>query len=79
MSAAIIPAPPARSAFADRELHSGNGYVMLAVGFALIALACWLAFTGFDVSGRSLGRVWTALASIILAIVVLKGARRASA
>src|SRR5258708_23415071 len=73
MSAAIIPAPPARSAFADRELHSGNGYVMLAVGFALIALACWLAFTGFDVSGRCLGRVWTALASIILAIVVLKG------
>jgi regulator of protease activity HflC (stomatin/prohibitin superfamily) len=73
MSATIIPAPPARSAFADRELHSGNGFVMLAIGFVLIALACWLAFTGFDVSGRSLGRVWTALASIILAIVVLKG------
>lgn len=73
MSAAIIPAPPVRSAFVDAELHSGNGYVMLAIGFALIALACWLAFAGFDVSGRSLSRIWMAAATIILAIVVLKG------
>jgi regulator of protease activity HflC (stomatin/prohibitin superfamily) len=73
MSATIIPAPPARSAFVDTELRSGNGYVMLAIGFALIAFACWLAFTGPDVSGRSLGRIWIAAATIILAIVVLKG------
>jgi regulator of protease activity HflC (stomatin/prohibitin superfamily) len=73
MSATIIPAPPPRSAFVDKELRSGNGYVMLAIGFALIALACWIAFTGFDVGGRSLGRIWMAAATIILAIVILKG------
>jgi regulator of protease activity HflC (stomatin/prohibitin superfamily) len=73
MSATIIPAPPVRSAFVDTELHSGNGYMMLAIGFALIALACWLAIAGFDASGRSPGRIWMAAATIILAIVVLKG------
>ena len=73
MPATIIPAPPARSAIVDTQLHSGNGYVMLAIGFALIALACWLAFAGFDVGGRSLGRIWMAAATIVLAIVVLRG------
>ena len=38
MSATIISAPPARSApsvrsaFADKELYAGNGYVMLIIG-----------------------------------------------
>jgi regulator of protease activity HflC (stomatin/prohibitin superfamily) len=73
MSATIIPAPPIRRAFVDKELHSGNGYVMLAIGLALIAVACWLAYIGFDVSGHPLGRVWIALAAIVFAIAILKG------
>ncbi len=72
MSATIISAPPARSAFVDRELHAGNGYVMLGIGLGLIAVSCWLAYTGFVV-GHSLVRAWIALPAIIVAIAVLKG------
>jgi hypothetical protein len=50
----------------DKELHAGNGYVMLAIGLALIAVSCWLAYTGFDVSGHSPVRTWIALAAIIV-------------
>jgi len=73
MSATIISAPPVRSALVDKELQSANGYVMLAIGSALIAVSCWLAYTGFDVSGHSLVRAWIALPAIILAITILKG------
>jgi regulator of protease activity HflC (stomatin/prohibitin superfamily) len=72
MSATMISAPPARSAFVDRELHAGNGYVMLGIGLALIAVSCWLAYTGFVVN-PSLVRAWIALPAIIFAIAVLKG------
>ena len=72
MSATIISAPQAHSAFVDRELHAGNGYVMLGIGLALIVVSCWLAYTGFVV-GRSLVPAWAALAAIIFAIAVLKG------
>ena len=72
MSATIISAPPAHSAFVDTELHAGNGYVMLGIGLALIAVSCWLAYTGFVV-GHSLVRAWIALPAIIFAIAVLKG------
>ena len=72
MSATIISTPPARSAFVDRELHAGNGYVMLGIGLALIAVSCWLADTGFVV-GHSLVRAWIALPAIICAIAVPKG------
>ena len=58
MSATIISAPPARSEFLDRELHAGNGYVMLAIGFALIAFACWLAFTGLRQLGAVEALLW---------------------
>ncbi len=73
MSATITPAPPARSAFVDRELHSGNGYLMLAIGLALLAVAGWLVFGGFDGRALALPRVWIAVAAIVLAIIVLKG------
>jgi regulator of protease activity HflC (stomatin/prohibitin superfamily) len=72
MSATIISAPPARTAFVDRELRAGNGYVMLGIGLALIAVSCWLAYTGFVV-GNSLVRAWIALPAIIFTIAVLKG------
>src|ERR1700730_3873551 len=72
MSATIISAPPARSAFVGRELHAGNGYVLWGSGLALIAVSGWLAYTGFVV-GHSLVRAWIALPAIIFAIAVLKG------
>lgn len=77
MSATINSAPPVRSAFADKKLHAVNGYVMIAIGLALIAVSCWLAYAGFDASGDSLVRDWIALSPIIIAIAfavaVLKG------
>jgi regulator of protease activity HflC (stomatin/prohibitin superfamily) len=75
MSATIISAPPTRSAFVDKELHAGSGYVMLTIGLALIAVSCWLAYTGFEVGGRPPVQAWTwiALAAIIFAIAILKG------
>ena len=75
MSATIISAPPVRGAFADKELDAVNGYVMLAIGSASIAICCWLAYIGFDPNNGSLVRAWIALSPIIIAIAiaVLKG------
>src|SRR5882757_6049525 len=77
MSATINLAPPARSAFADRELHAINGYAMFAIGVVLIAVAGWLNSIGFDSIGDSLVRAWLALLPVIIAavfaITVLKG------
>src|ERR1700675_1292584 len=73
MSATIIAAPPARSAFTDKELHAVNGYVMLAVGLASIAVCCWLVYRGFDPSDGSLVRAWIALSPVALAIVIAIG------
>src|SRR6516162_9236651 len=72
MSATIVSAPPARRAFVDRKLHAGNGYVMLGIALALLAVSCWLAYTGVVV-GPSLVPAWMALPAIIFAIAVLKG------
>jgi regulator of protease activity HflC (stomatin/prohibitin superfamily) len=73
MSATIVSAPPARNVFVDQELHASNGYVMLGIGLALIAVCCWLAYTAIVV-GRSLVPAWIALPAIIIfAIAVLKG------
>ena len=72
MSATIISALPARTAFVDRKLSAGNGYVMLGIGLALIAVSCWLAYTGF-VAGQSLVGAWIAPPAIIFAIAILKG------
>ncbi len=71
MSGSIIPAPPARSAFVDKQLRAGNGYVMLAIGLALIAISCWLAYAGLSGSGPLLA--WISLPLIVFAIAVLKG------
>ena len=79
MSATIISAPPprsapsVRSAFADKELYAGNGYVMLGIGLVLIAVSGWLAYTGF-VAGQSLVRAWITLPAIIFAIAMLSSA-----
>ena len=70
MSATIISVPPDRSAFVDRELHAGNGYVMLAIGLASIAVSGWLAY---GLSGDSFVRGLIALLALIFAIAILKG------
>ena len=71
MSATIISAPPVRGALADRELDAVNGYVMLAIGLASIAICCWLAYIGFDPRNGSLVRAWIGLSPIIIAIVIV--------
>jgi regulator of protease activity HflC (stomatin/prohibitin superfamily) len=73
MSVMMISAPPVRSAFADKELHAVNGYVMLAIGIAAIGASCWLAYLGFDPSNGSLARAWIALSPIIIAIAFAIG------
>ena len=73
MSATIISAPSARGAFADKELDAVNGYVMLAIGLASIAICCWLAYIGFDPRNGSLVRAWIGLSPIIIAIVIATG------
>jgi regulator of protease activity HflC (stomatin/prohibitin superfamily) len=73
MSATIMSGPLVRGAFADRELHAVNGYVMLAIGLALIVVAGWLSYIGFDPNNGSLVRAWIALLPIILAVVFAVG------
>src|SRR5262249_38357659 len=72
MSATIISALPARTAFVDRKLPAGNGYVMLGIGLALIAVSYWLAYSGFF-AGRSLVGTWIAPPAVIFALAILKG------
>src|SRR5215472_7994295 len=71
MSPTLMSAPRARSALVDKKLHVGNGYVMLAIGLASIAVSCWLAYTGL--SGHSFVQGLIALLALIFAIAVLKG------
>lgn len=71
MSATLISAPRARSALVDMKLHVGNGYVMLAIGLALIAVACCFAYIGL--SGHVFVQGLIALLAIIVAIAILKG------
>jgi regulator of protease activity HflC (stomatin/prohibitin superfamily) len=73
LSATIISAPPVRGAFADKELHAVNGYVMLAIGLGSIAICCWLAYIGFDPNNGSLVRAWIALSPIFIAIAIAIG------
>jgi len=73
MSPTINSVPPVRSVFADKELGVGNGYVMLAIGLALIAVSCWLVYAALDVRGHPSVRAWAALPVILLAVAVFKG------
>jgi regulator of protease activity HflC (stomatin/prohibitin superfamily) len=70
----IISAPPDRSAFADKQLHVVNGYVMLAIGVAATAILCSLSWILFDPHEVSLLPVWRALSpAIIAAPLVIAG------
>lgn len=74
MSAAMISPTPARNAFADRQLHVVDGYLMLAIGVVSTAFLCCLSYIWFDPHEVSLVRVWTALApAIVAAPVVIVG------
>jgi regulator of protease activity HflC (stomatin/prohibitin superfamily) len=72
MTASIMSVPPSRGTFGDKELHTGSGYLMLAIGLALIAVSCWLAYAGF-VSGQFFVRGLIALLAVIFAVAILKG------
>ena len=65
------------SAFAEKELLAVNGYAMLAIGLASIAISCRLSYIRFDPHDGSLVRAWIALSPIIIAVLlaigVLKG------
>jgi regulator of protease activity HflC (stomatin/prohibitin superfamily) len=71
MSATLVSAPHARSALVDKKLPVGNGYVMLAIGLALIAVACWFAYSA--VRGHVFVQGLIASLAIICAVVILKG------
>jgi regulator of protease activity HflC (stomatin/prohibitin superfamily) len=73
LSATINSAPPVRGAFADKELHAVNGYVMLASGLASIAICCWFTYNRFDPSDGSLVRAWFALSPMIIAAIIAAG------
>src|SRR5262245_12163105 len=62
-----------RSAVADRELKSGNGYAMLIVGFALAALSGWLAWSVFAHDGFALYRFGLGIVGLIVATLLLTG------
>jgi regulator of protease activity HflC (stomatin/prohibitin superfamily) len=70
LSATIISAPPVRGAFADKELHAVNGFVMLAIGMASIAIGIWLVCIAFDPNDGSLVRAWIALSPMIVAAII---------
>jgi regulator of protease activity HflC (stomatin/prohibitin superfamily) len=74
MSTAPVLASPRRSTVVDRDLKAVNGYVMLAIGLALIALFAWLISTGFDRDGYAISRFWLCLLAIpIIAAATAKG------
>ena len=74
MSTAPMLASPRGSTVVDRDLKAVNGYVMLAIGLALIALLAWLISTGFDKDGYAISRFWLCLLAIlIIAAATAKG------
>jgi regulator of protease activity HflC (stomatin/prohibitin superfamily) len=73
LSATIISAPPVRGAFADKELDAVNGYVMLAIGLASIAICCWFTYIGLDPGNGSLVRAWIGLSPVFIAIAIAIG------
>ena len=66
---------PPRSTFVDRELRAISGYLMIAIGLALIAVCGWLLTSmGFDKDGYALPAAWVALpAIVVIAVAVAKG------
>jgi regulator of protease activity HflC (stomatin/prohibitin superfamily) len=65
--------PTRRSAVADRELNSRNGYLMLTVCLAFIVLSGWFASTAFASSDVGLYRIGLGAIGIIVALTLLAG------
>jgi regulator of protease activity HflC (stomatin/prohibitin superfamily) len=72
MSTTSEPTSP-RGAFADTELQTVNGYVMVAIGLVLIAVCAWLTYLGFDQDGHAHREAWFALPAIAIAAGVAMG------
>lgn len=67
MSAAMTSSAPARNAFADKQLHVVDGYLMLAIGLVSVAFLCCLSYFWFDPQEASLIPVWRSLAPVVIA------------
>jgi regulator of protease activity HflC (stomatin/prohibitin superfamily) len=65
--------PTRRSAVADRELNSRNGYLMLTACLAFILLSGWFASTAFASSDVGLYRMGLGAIGIIVALTLLAG------
>ena len=68
MSTAPVLAPTRRGTVVDSDIKAVNGYAMLAIGLALIALFAWLMSTGFDTSRYAPPRVWLSLLAILIIV-----------
>lgn len=73
MSTTSASGPPRRSMFVDRELRAANGYLMIAIGLAVIAVCAWLVYLSYDKDGNAHGAAGFALPAIIVAVAVAKG------
>ena len=73
MSNTSASGPPRRNMFVDRELRAANGYLMIAIGLAVIAVCAWLVYLSYDKDGYAHGAAWFALPAIIVAVAVAKG------
>lgn len=74
MSTASASDPLRGRTLVDRDIAAVNGYVMLAIGLALIGLFAWLTSISFDRDGYALPRVWLfVLAILIIAVAIARG------
>ena len=53
MSTTSASGPPRRNMFVDRELRAANGYLMIAIGLAVIAVCAWLVYLSYDKDGNA--------------------------
>ncbi len=65
--------PSSRRPVADKELKSGNGYLMLAVGIALAALSGSLAWSAIAHGSFALPQFALGIVGVIAAVLVLTG------
>jgi regulator of protease activity HflC (stomatin/prohibitin superfamily) len=65
--------PSTRSPIADKQLNSGNGYLMLVIGFALAALSGWLAWSAIARGSFALLQFGLGIIGLIAAVLVLTG------
>jgi regulator of protease activity HflC (stomatin/prohibitin superfamily) len=73
MSTTSTSDPPRRGMFVDRELRAANGYLMIAIGLAVIAVCAWFLYLSYDKDGYTHGGARFALPAILVALIIAKG------